>query len=218
MKVYIGPYPDTWWNTHNWCESVIARRHGKEFGFEVEEKDYDWVDRAVLRFGDMWQSVLNVTVNQIVKHRKRKIKVRIDYPDVWSADHTLALIIHPTLVMLKKHKHGSPCVDVEDAPHIADSDEAVHERWNWVLDEMIWTFECLADGDDMKHYYIPYKDDEPVDRIGWKDRETGEMKYMQTEERAREMGKYDPDLHKKYQDRINNGLRLFGKYYQGLWD
>ena len=162
MKVYIGPYPNNWWSTHNWCESVIARRHGKEFGFEVEEKDYDWVDRAVLRFGDMWQSVLNVTINQIVKHRKRKIKVRIDYPDIWSADHTLALIIHPTLVMLKKHKHGSPCVDVEDAPHIVDSDEVVHERWNWVLDEMIWTFECLADGDDMKHYYIPYKDDEQV--------------------------------------------------------
>lgn len=227
MKVYIGNYPDNWWTTRLWREKIIARRHGREFCFEVEEKDYDWVDRAVDRFADFWQSVLNATINQIVRHRKRKIKVRIDYHDVWSADHTLALIIHPLLIKLKEHKHGSPYVDPEDAPHIGKgeetdfghSDDKIHDRWDWVLDEMIWTFGQLASGNDgMSEYYVPYKEGEELERLGWRDSKTGEMHYLQTEEEARKMGKYDPDLRKKYQERINNGLRLFGKYYQGLWD
>jgi hypothetical protein len=227
MKVYLGPYPDTWWTTRLWKEKIIARRHGKEFCFEVDEKDYDRVDRAVERFAEMWQSVLNVTINKIVRHRKRKIKVRIDYHDVWSADHTLALIIHPLLIKLKEHKHGSPYVDPEDALHIGKgeetdfghSDDKIHDRWEWVLDEIIWTFgEIISEDEGMKHYYVPYADDEEVERLGWKDSKTGEMKYMQTIEEAREMGKFDPDLHKAYNDRIANGLRLFGKYYRGLWD
>lgn len=226
MKVYIGPYPNDWWSTREWCNKIIARRHGKEWGWQVEEEDYDWVDRAVERFADFWQDVLNATVNKIVKHRKRKIKVRVDYTDIWSADHTLALIIHPTLVLLKKHKHGSPYVDLEDAPHIGKGEETdfghgddkIHDRWEWVLDEMIWTFERLAAGDEHDYYFVPYKDDEPVDRMGYKNSKTGEMKYLQTEDQAREMGRYDPELQKKYQERINNGLRLFGKYYQALWD
>ena len=29
---------------------------------------------------------------------------------------------------------------------------------------------------------------------------------------------YDKEGHKKYLDRKSNGFRLFGKYYEGLWD
>jgi hypothetical protein len=30
--------------------------------------------------------------------------------------------------------------------------------------------------------------------------------------------KYDFEGHKAYQARISNGFRLFGKFYQALWD
>ena len=30
--------------------------------------------------------------------------------------------------------------------------------------------------------------------------------------------KYDAEGHKIFMTRIENGFRLFGKYYQGLWD
>lgn len=229
MKVRIGNYPNTWWSTRLWADNIISRRHSKEFNWEVDEKDYDWVDRAVERFADIWQSVLNATVNKIVRHRKRKIKVRIDYHDVWSADHTLALIIHPLLIELKKHKHGSPLVDDKDVPeHLRstaadpkeneyDTDSNHHARWEWVLDEMIWTFGQLASGDDgMSYYYVPYKEGEELERLYWE--RDGKKHYLQTEEEAREMGRYDHDLRKKYQARIDHGLRLFGKYYQALWD
>jgi len=31
-------------------------------------------------------------------------------------------------------------------------------------------------------------------------------------------GEWDFEGHNKYEERIKNGLRLFGKYYRGLWD
>ena len=89
----------------------------------------------------------------IGKYREnRKVDIRIDDWDVWSSDHTLALIIHPVLVKLKEKKHGSPCVDDEDVPERLrdgvpakenewDTDDNHHSRWEYVLDEMIWAFE-----------------------------------------------------------------------------
>lgn len=245
MKVYIGPYPTTWWSTRKWAEDIHARRHGREWGWEVEEEEYDWVDKLVERVADTWQSVLNVTINPIICRRQRKIKIRIDNYDTWGMDHTLGMIILPMLKQLKATKHGSPWVDDEDVPHLVkkkkkgktpeaprrnvrslnmdeeeDKHADVHVRWNWVLDEMIWVFEQVTSEDDGRsHYYVPYKDGEEIDGgLSWTDSKTGEKHYFLTEEQERKIGKYDPELHKKYQQRINNGLKLFGKYYQGLWD
>lgn len=244
MRVYIGPYPDTWWSSRKWAEDIHARRHGKEEGWEVDVEDYDWVDHLVDWVADAWQSVLNVTINQIAKRRKRKIKIRIDSYDTWGMDHTLGMIILPMLKQLKATKHGSQWVDDEDVPHLVkkkkkgkkdvefprrnvraldmgeeeDQHADVHVRWDWVLDEMIWAFEQVnAEDDGRSNYYVPYKDDEKVESVYWHDSD-GEKHYFLTEEQERRIGKYDPDLHKKYQTRVSNGLRLFGKYYQGLWD
>lgn len=207
MKVYIGKYPNDWWTTRLWREKIIARRHGKEFCFEVKEEDYDWVDRAIDRFSDFWQDVLNVTINQIVKHRKQKIKIRIDPHDTWSMDHTLSYIIHPMLIQLKNTNHGSGFVDDEDVPeHLrttaatpltedeketGHTDELWSKRWDYVMDEMIYAFEMKLKGDwDMEIWH----------RGGdyWDDEKFAERKAIQ--------------------DRISNGFRLFGKYYEGLWD
>lgn len=243
MYVKIGKYPDTWWSTREWANNIHARRHGKEFGWEVDNDEYDWVDNAVEAFADFWQDVLNLTVNQIVKRRKRKIKIKIHDYDTWSMDHTLGMIILPMLKQLKATKHGSQWVDDEDVPHLVkkkgkkvesegprnvraldmgeeeDQHSDVHVRWDWVLDEMIWAFEQVnAEDEGRSHYYVPYKEGEKLQRIRWKDSKTGEYHYMLTEEEERKMGRFDPELQKAYQKRVSNGLRLFGKYYQGLWD
>ena len=101
--------------------------------------------------------------------RKRDVKIRIDPYDTWSMDHTLAMIILPMLKQLKETKHGSPLVSLEDVPeymratNTEDYDDQmtfdfyndpelckqnvqcdVHDRWAWVLDEMIWAFEDLS--------------------------------------------------------------------------
>tara|TARA_A200000113_G_scaffold204972_1_gene200971 strand:- start:101 stop:529 length:429 start_codon:yes stop_codon:yes gene_type:complete len=128
----------------------------------------------------------------------QKVEVHIDPWDTWSMDHTLAPIILPMLIQLKKEKHGAPCVDLEDVPEElhptnteewqklynegGETDDKFFKRWDWVLDEMIYAFDCKANKDDV---IMRFED----------------MKEVKAE-----------------QDRISNGFRLFGKYYESLWD
>jgi hypothetical protein len=110
--------------------------------------------------------------NWIDSKRKRKVYVRIDRYDTWNMDHTLAMIIHPMLKQIRETKHGSPYVDEEDVPeelrlgekykNIFDhsysseyteeekelADEKFHARWQYMLDEMIWAFEQIANEED----------------------------------------------------------------------
>ena len=88
--------------------------------------------------------------------RKNKAEtIIIDDFDVWNLDHTLALIIVPALKVLKKKKQGAPFVKNDDVPeHLraadeemkindagGDTDKHYFDRWDWVLDEMIWAFQ-----------------------------------------------------------------------------
>lgn len=96
---------------------------------------------------------------------EQQISVHIDHWDTWSMDDTLAHIILPMLKQLKATKHGSPIVDDEDVPHLpkrqwSSNESAQYDmfaseeqdqlfwsqyetRWNWIMDEMIWTFETI---------------------------------------------------------------------------
>jgi hypothetical protein len=130
------------------------------------------------------------------------------------------MIALPMLKLLKEKKHGSPWVDDEDVPeHVRssaappkenewDTDDLFHDRSDWVLDEIIWAHEQVLNDYDHKEYYDPYGDDEVV---------VSSHGFMSAEE-TRKMGKFNQDKYKVYNDRINNGLRLFGKYYRSLWD
>lgn len=93
-------------------------------------------------------------VFNFLSNRKRIEYIRIDPQDVWNLDYTLALIIVPALKELKKRKHGSPSVDDSDVSEALrstsskiskknewDSDEFFFQRWDYVVDEMIWAFE-----------------------------------------------------------------------------
>jgi len=130
------------------------------------------------------------------KYPRQNVYVRIDPWDTWSMDHTLAPIILPMLQQLKDEKHGAPNVDFEDVPEeLLPTDEEIKEykkdgstdknffkRWDWIMDEMIYAFDCKANKDDVF------------------------MRFDSPEESASE------------QERISNGFRLFGKYYEALWD
>jgi hypothetical protein len=211
MKVYFGPFPTRWTVTR--LERWWYETRYKKWEWEIEDEEKDRIDRIFDRVCDFFQKVLNVTINKIVFRRKRKEKVKLHGYDTWSADHTLALIIFPMLKQLRDTKCGSPLVDSKDAPGISNNDEAIHERWTYVLNEMIWAFEQIAYEDEgHKYYYVPYKKNETVLRMKIGD------KYYETEEQARERGKLDMKKYREYNKRIDNGLRLFGKYYRGLWD
>lgn len=142
----------------------------------------------------------------------RQIDIRIDPFDTWSMDHTLALIIVPMLKQLKATKHGAPLTDDEDVPeHLRstaappkennwDVDANHFKRWDWIIDEMIWAMEQVIKDDDGQFY-----DCSEVDEEADVNTQVHQMKI-------------DREGLKQYHERIQNGCRLFGKYFQALWD
>lgn len=141
----------------------------------------------------------------------RQIEIRIDPFDTWSMDHTLALIIVPMLKQLKATKQGAPMVDDDDVPEYLrstaappktdpwDVDDNHFKRWDWVMDEMIWAMEQIVKDDESEFY-----DHSAVDNTSLKS-------WIKTV-------KIDREGLQQYHDRIQNGCRLFGKYFQNLWD
>lgn len=202
MKVYLTKPRNHWVSPYTILEKVFFWR----------EIDYDepliekWSDRLE-PLCKAWQKFLDVV------HPKVHY-VKIDYWDTWSMDYTLSPIILPMLVQLQRTKQGSPSVDDEDVPEELrstsappkenewDTDELWHKRWEWVMDEMIWTFTQLSDDDNESQFY----DHSEVDK--------NEKNIMEQVKKI----KCDFDALKAHNDRIQNGLRLFGKYYRGLWD
>jgi hypothetical protein len=157
----------------------------------------------------------------------REIDVHIDDYDVWSMDHTLALIILPMLKKLKENKHGSAIVEDEDVPeHLRsfnappkdneyETDGLVHERWDYVLDEMIWAFEQIADEDSDSKFFTG-KVDFVSEAIKWDD--NGEPTLYSMKHGPNHTSVFDREGYTAHYDRISTGTTLFGKYYRGLWD
>tara|TARA_R100000541_G_scaffold58996_2_gene71365 strand:+ start:2781 stop:3227 length:447 start_codon:yes stop_codon:yes gene_type:complete len=148
------------------------------------------------------------------------MSIKIDKYDTWSMDHTLAEIILPMLYQLAKTKHGSALVDAKDVPkHLrGDTDEddnLVHERWDWVMAEMIFAFESkLQEPEWQQQFYSGKHDtyDQPI--LSSK----GEIIGYEMKKGPNDTFKIDMKGMKKYQARITKGFTLFGKYYEGLWD
>ncbi len=156
----------------------------------------------------------------IYNGRKRKINVYINNYDTWSAYDSLAQVIHPILLALRDNKVGAPYVDDEDVPeHLRstsappkeneyDVDDNHFTRWDYVLDEMIWTFyQYTIDWEEQFHSGII---DANFDKS-----EDGTQSIFKTG--PNHTHKFDREGLQKHEDRMNNGTRLFGKYYRNLW-
>ena len=146
-------------------------------------------------------------------------------------DHTLSIIVLPMLKQLQETKHGSPLIDDEDVPENLrstaappkenewDTDATLHLRWEWVMNEMIFAFEHKVD-DSWQDAYRSGEHDLlwiPVDKDG-NEVPKGEHKHYQMKHGPKDTYQCDYAGMKVVEDRIQNGFRLFGKYYQGLWD
>jgi hypothetical protein len=209
MKVHIGPY-------RNWARCQL------HYNYMNKKYDHKWDDnhnrfeRVLEKIEDAIQWFYNVTINKLWNNRKRKIKIHIDDYDTWGMDNTLAMIIVPMLKQLKATKHGCPLVDLSDVPEELrkeDKDERIDymlKRWEWVLDEMIWTFEACADEDFDTQFYSG-----DVDWLFQKDEDTGLSHMVRGPKHTFTV---DREAMQAAQKRIENGLRLFGRYYQALWD
>jgi len=160
--------------------------------------------------------------------KKRKISVHIDKWDTWNMETTLGYIVRPMLKQLKEKTHGAPWVDDEDVPEelrstaapeltqeqkdTGHTDDNHFKRWNWVMDEMIFAFESLEGGvnEDWEDQFTTGAYDYQSVK-----QEDGNYLMVQGPKHTAET---DWDARKEYGKRIQNGFRLFGKYYQNLWD
>jgi hypothetical protein len=218
MKVYLNKYRYHWISPYKICEKICWWR----------EIDYDepWVKRTsdiLTPVCTLWMKFLDVV------HPKVDY-VKIDYWDTWSMDSTLSPIILPMLKQLKQDKHGAPFVKDEDVPATLrsttksaqkakkndwDTDGNHFRRWDWVLDEMIWAFEQLCNDDHDAKFHTGESDIlwEPSDVDASGKTLTYEMKRGPKDTR-----KFDKKGWTKHNARIDNGTRLFGKYFRALWD
>lgn len=230
MKIKIGNYPQ-WIGPYQIAEKLMFWTNKYEndsvhkfgdflaHGFHKKEKK----SKRYLMRDDRPKTILYKLCSWIHSFKKRTVEIKIDRWDSWNADYTLSLIAVPLLKQLRDGKHGAGQVDDEDVPEGIglrsteappkenewDTDENWFKRWNYVLDEMIWAHEQIIT-DDEPEFWITKPEgtyfEDLKDKPGF-----AEMKHDVE-------GKYDHEAAKAYNDRINKGLILFGKYYRSLWD
>lgn len=211
MRVKIGKYVD-WLGPYQIADKVFFWLD--RYPEDDDSRMHNLRDRlATFLAGKKNDSYLAKFCQWVHEHKKRKEYVKLDYYDHWNANHTLALIILPVLKALKESQHGSGQVDLSDVPETLwpdqlagpsnnYTDDTIHERWKWVLDEMIWAFEQEVDDDDESKFYDHSLANDPDDDL------MTQVSKM----------KVDREGLEAHQDRKANGFRLFGKYYQNLWD
>ena len=216
MKIKISDYP------YRLTCTIYNNYMTKKYGYVDWPKEYTQFERSLEWVDDRIQDFYNVFNWLWFDRRKQKIDVHIDPWDTWSMDHTLAHIVVPMLLQLKETKHGAPYVDPVDVPaelqpkkltkkqkDNGETDSTHFERWDWVLDEMIFAFESKRQ-DNWEEQFYSGKHDVYFEDIG---NGHSEMKYG-----PNNTFKVDQEGRDAYQQRMSNGFRLFGKYYEALWD
>ena len=227
MKIYKSTYRSHWISPYTMLEKIFFWR---EIDYEepLIEKLSDLLT-PLSRFIQKFLDFIHPRINYI----------KIDRWDTWSMDHTLADIILPMLKQLRDSKHGSPQVDLEDLPEELrmvgyedgssqlnldfetaeqfkeDSWNITHQRWEWVLNEMIFAFEHKVD-ETWEEAFCSGEHDLIHVPCEWY--EDGRPKLFSLEKGPNDTYQCDYDGMRKVYDRMGNGFRLFGKYYQGLWD
>jgi hypothetical protein len=213
MKVYLSNYRNHWLSPYTILKTICFWEKDEDRIYNLKEEVNNpyvkWVN-FLNPICEVWQKILDFI-------HPRFNYVKIDRWDTWSMDHSLAHIIHPMLVQLNKTKHGAPYTEDNDVPEYLrsymaqpkenewDTDSLHFMRWDWILNEMIWSFEQELKDDDEHQFFD--------------DSECGDEKFPWNKD-----GQYisklklDKEGLEAHQKRKANGFRLFGRYYQNLWD
>jgi hypothetical protein len=206
MKIELGPYKN-WFGPYQLAEKILFWKdkdddiimtlgdfiaHGKWVPYttvsDIFKKD-EQPETWLYKLMQWWQ-----------KTDTRKEVIHIDPYDTWSMDNTLAKIVHPMLVQLKATKHGYPTgIDLEDVP---ENLRAVDTTEEYFFGGQMQLFE----------YEVCNPEHITIEEARW-DWVLDEMIYafsiLNDDDKA-----WIADDNK----RVDNGCRLFGKYYRALWD
>lgn len=218
MKVYSNKYRNHWLSPYTICEKICWWR-----GIDYDEP---WVERA----NTLLMPVCTVLMKLLDVVHPKIDYVKIDRWDTWSMDSTLSPIILPMLRQLKQDQHGAPHVNDADVPaNLRSTTKSAQKakkdswgtdgnhfrRWDWVLDQMIWSFEQLCDDDNDAQFHTGEHDMlwEPSDVDA-----SGKPLTYKMKRGSKDTHKWDKKGWTKHNARIQRGLELFGKYFRSLWD
>ena len=241
MKIWKSCYRNHWVSPYTiidylffWTDwSKCSRNTSIQSALDELDGKYKYVEHP--EWVDRWTDRLN-PISRAIQWVLDQIHPQIDYVridpwDTWSMDHTLANVILPMLKQLRESKHGAPNTDDADVPeylqsHMAqpkenewDTDSLHFMRWDWILDEMIFAFEKKAQDDWSNEFHSGEIDWKwvPIDKDG-NEVAKGEHKYYTIKKGPKDTHQVDMAGMEQMQARITNGFRLFGKYYENLWD
>jgi hypothetical protein len=243
MKVYLGK-PNSWFGPYQLAEKLCFWAKGTEgsyrgkpdwvhnfgewlaYGFvEPEPKPgqiYDLCDK------DRKPTLLHKFLLWLDRKKVQIQYVKIDRWDTWSVDIQLGKIVLPMLKQLKATKHGSFYVEDTDVPESLwytnhetwekqltfkfydelDSYPYLEARCDWVLNEIIHSFEAILD----TSWQDSYRSGTPSFKLKKLENGNSQMIEAPSDYKVDTIG-----INKEFA-RIENGFRLFGKYYQNLWD
>lgn len=247
MKVYIGKHVD-WFGPYQLADALCFWVKEVEDEWGIKSKPHwvhqfgEWLAHGSIepepKVGEVYkwdrnrhETILYKFLNWVHSKKKRIHYIKIDKYDCWNIDATLSPIILPMLKQLRENRMGSAFVDLEDVPEElrftttedfdsqktfdfyhedkVESFDYVTKRWDYVLDEMIFAFEHKID-DSWEEAYRSGEHD-----LQWKKMENGCSQMVRG---PNDTYVCDYDGIAKVHERIQNGFRLFGKYYQNLWD
>ena len=221
MKVYIGPYVN-WIGPYQIAEKILFWKDKHDYNDDAIHRLGEWL--ATNRKGqDSWLMGFCQWINN---RKERKVNIRIDHTDVWSMDNTLAMIIVPMLEKLRENVISGPMVDDEDVPenlrstaapalteeqkNCGHTDDNWFKRWEWVLDEIIWAFK--------QHLDDSWKDQYKSGTSDWSLEKDEATQATHIKHGPNHTFKLDIEGVEKHRERMNNGRRLFAKYYESLWN
>jgi len=165
---------------------------------------------------------MKAKIGKYLKNKKSKVSVEIDHFDTYSLDYTLALIILPALIALKNSKQGIPiefgdvggdqsslqmCFDFYNESH-GEAFEIGIEKWEEVLDKIIWSFQQIAEDNYSNLYH------HGEEQFSVKTNKEGNYELINLNPHGYW---HDTEGHDLHESRIQEGLELFGKYYTTLW-
>jgi hypothetical protein len=213
MKVWTSKYRNHWLSPYVILTRVCFWEKDEDRIYNLKEE----ADNPYVKWVNFLDPICQGIHRFLDFIHPRWTYVKLDYWDTWSFDHTLADIILPGLKQLKATKQGAPFTEDDDVPEYLrsymaqpkenewDTDSLHFMRWDWILDEMIWAFEQKV-ADDADSQFFDHS-------------ECGDEKFPWNKDgQYVSKVKYDKEGHKAWQDRKANGFRLFGKYYENLWD
>lgn len=170
-------------------------------------------------------------------------KSHTSYVDIWNLYSHLSKIILPKLLEFKKAKRVSYPSIFSSFENLKDSGITKEEYekhfiggekkiWEEILDKMIFSFEYIVYNEKfkIKEFYKKYNLEDPHakteenKKIGYvyKSKFGTLFSHEKDEKEGEFLGEYasyyNLELDKEINERVEEGLKLFGEYFRNLWD